>query len=73
MLSFVREGDTVICDSMDRLSRNLDDLRKMVLGLTSRGVHVQFIKESLTFTGEDSPIANLLLSVKGALRSLNAS
>ena len=66
MLSFVREGDTVICHSMDRLGRNLDDLRKMVLGLTVRGVHVQFVKESLTFTGEDSPMANLLLSVMGA-------
>lgn len=29
-----REGDTVICDSMDRLARNLDDLRKVVLGFT---------------------------------------
>ncbi len=66
MLSFVREGDTIVCHSMDRLARNLDDLRKMVLGLTARGVHVQFIKESLIFTGEDSPMANLLLSVMGA-------
>jgi DNA invertase Pin-like site-specific DNA recombinase len=66
MLGFVRDGDTIICHSMDRLGRNLDDLRKMVLGLTARGVHVQFVKESLTFTGEDSPMANLLLSVMGA-------
>ena len=66
MLAFVREGDTVICHSMDRMARNLDDLRRIVLGLTQRGVHVQFIKESLTFTGEDSPMANLLLSVMGA-------
>lgn len=35
-------------------------------GLTSRGVSVQFVKEQLTFTGEDSPMANLLLSVMGA-------
>ena len=28
---YVREGDTVICHSMDRLARNLDDLRKVVL------------------------------------------
>jgi len=26
MLEFVREGDTVICHSLDRLARNLDDL-----------------------------------------------
>ena len=41
-------------------------LKTTVLGLTQRGIHVQFIKESLTFTGEDSPMANLLLSVMGA-------
>jgi DNA invertase Pin-like site-specific DNA recombinase len=66
MLAFVREGDTVVCHSMDRLGRNLDDLRKLVLGLTERGVMVQFIKENLLFSGEDSPMANLLLSVMGA-------
>jgi DNA invertase Pin-like site-specific DNA recombinase len=66
MLAFVRDGDTVICHSMDRLGRNLDDLRKLVLSLTKRGVQVRFMKEHLTFTGEDSPMANLLLSVMGA-------
>ncbi len=66
MLGFVRDGDTVICHSMDRLGRNLDDLRKLVLGLTDRGVQVQFVKENLIFTGADSPMANLLLSVMGA-------
>ena len=38
----------------------------MVLGLTERGIHVRFEKENLTFTGEDSPMAHLLLSVMGA-------
>src|SRR5260370_7741835 len=61
MLSFVREGDTVFCHSMDRLGRNLDDLRRIVLGLTERGVHIVFVKENLTFTGEDSPMSKLLL------------
>jgi len=51
---------------MDRLARNLDDLRRIVLGLTARGVHIVFVKENLTFTGEDSPMSNLLLSVMGA-------
>ena len=52
---------------MDRLARNLDDLRKLVLGFTERGVHVRFDKENLTFTGEDSPMSHLVLSVMGAL------
>jgi DNA invertase Pin-like site-specific DNA recombinase len=66
LIGYVREGDTVICHSMDRLARNLDDLRKLVLGFTERGVHVRFEKENLTFTGEDSPMSHLLLSVMGA-------
>ncbi len=66
LLTFVREGDTVVVHSMDRLARNLDDLRQLVQKLTKRGVSITFIKESLTFTGEDSPMANLMLSVMGA-------
>lgn len=66
MLAFVREGDEVIVHSMDRLARNLDDLRKIVLGLTGRGVKVQFMKEGLTFTGDDSALSKLILSVMGA-------
>ncbi|WP_295623200.1 recombinase family protein [uncultured Lamprocystis sp.] len=66
LLGFVREGDTVLVHSMDRLARNLDDLRRLVQTLTKRGVRVAFVKEHLTFTGEDSPLANLMLSVMGA-------
>ncbi|MFI5541571.1 recombinase family protein [Nocardia sp. NPDC051900] len=66
LIAFVRDGDTVIVHSMDRLARNLDDLRRLVRTLTGKGVRVEFVKESLTFTGEDSPMANLLLSVMGA-------
>lgn len=66
-LEYLREGDLLLVHSMDRLARNLDDLRKIVLDLTKRGVHVQFVKESLTFTGEDSPMAELLLSVLGSV------
>ena len=62
----MREGDTVVVHSMDRLARNLDDLRRLVADLTKRGVKIQFVKESLTFTGEDFPMSNLLLSVMGA-------
>lgn len=66
LMSFVREGDTVVVHSMDRLARNLDDMRRIVQKLTKRGVRVEFVKESLTFTGEDSPMATLMLSVMGA-------
>jgi len=66
LLTFVREGDTVVVHSMDRLARNLDDLRRIVQQLTKRGIKIEFVKEHLSFTGEDSPMANLMLSVMGA-------
>jgi DNA invertase Pin-like site-specific DNA recombinase len=66
LMHFAREGDTVVVHSMDRLARNLDDLRRLVRSLTGRGVRIEFVKEHLTFTGEDSPMATLLLSVMGA-------
>jgi Tn3 transposase DDE domain/Resolvase, N terminal domain len=66
MISFVRDGDTVLVHSMDRLARNLDDLRSTVRTLTGKGVRVEFVKEQLTFTGDDSAMATLLLSVMGA-------
>lgn len=73
LLSFVRDGDTVVVHSMDRLARNLDDLRRLVQKLTHKGVRIEFVKECLTFTGEDSPMANLMLSVMGAFAEFERS
>lgn len=59
--------------SMDRLARNLDDLRKIVKDLTSRNVSIKFIKENLTFDNQVSPMSNLLLSVMGAFAEFERS
>jgi DNA invertase Pin-like site-specific DNA recombinase len=72
-LDYLREGDLLLVHSMDRLARSVDDLRKIVLDLTKRGVHVQFVKENLTFTGADSPMSNLLLSLLGAIAEFERS
>lgn len=40
LLTFARDGDTVVVHSMDRLARNLDDLRKLVQTFTQRGVRI---------------------------------
>lgn len=72
-LKYLREGDTLHVHSMDRLARNLDDLRRIVKDLTERGVAVKFEKESLTFSGESSPMANLLLSMLGAVAEFERS
>jgi DNA invertase Pin-like site-specific DNA recombinase len=58
---------------MDRLARNLIDLRRIVSSLTERGVRVEFVKEHLTFTGDDAPMATLMLSVMGAFAEFERS
>jgi DNA invertase Pin-like site-specific DNA recombinase len=73
MLKFVRAGDVVTVHSMDRLARNLGDLRTVVLDLTRRGVQVQFVKENLTFSGDDSAMSMLLLNVMGAFAEFERS
>ena len=73
LLAFVREDDAVVVHSMDRLARNLDDLRRIVQNLTKRGIRIEFLKEGLTFTGDDSPMAILLLSMMGAFAEFERS
>lgn len=64
---YVRDGDTLVVHSMDRLARNVDDLRRLVQEFTRRGIVVEFRKEALTFTGDDSPMSQLLLTMLGAV------
>jgi len=72
-LDYLREGDVFVLHSMDRLARNLDDLRRIVASLTERGVQVCFIKESLTFTGDDSAMSKLLLNIMGSFAEFERS
>lgn len=66
-LNYCREADTLVVHSMDRLARSLVDLRNLVTELTGRGVAIEFLKENLRFTGDDSPLSLLLLSMIGAV------
>jgi DNA invertase Pin-like site-specific DNA recombinase len=73
-LSYVREGDTLVVHSMDRLARSLVDLRQTVDQLTARGVAVEFVKEHLTFTRDESnPCSVLMLSIMGAVAEFERS
>lgn len=73
MLEFVREGDTVVVHSMDRLARSLRDLEGIVTGLTARGVTVSFVSQGMTFTGDDSPMNKLMLQMLGAVSEFERS
>jgi DNA invertase Pin-like site-specific DNA recombinase len=72
-LDYIREGDELVVHSMDRLARNVEDLLGVVRRLTEKGVVVRFLKENLSFTGEDSPMANLLLTLLGAVAQFERS
>lgn len=73
MLRHLRKGDQLFVHSMDRLARNLIDLRQLVAELTAKGVRVQFMKEGLTFTGDDAPMSMLMLSIMGAVAEFERS
>jgi DNA invertase Pin-like site-specific DNA recombinase len=72
-LEYLRDGDVLVVHSMDRLARNLDDLRRIVTELTGRGVVIEFVKEHLTFTSEDNAMSKLLLNVMGAFAEFERS
>lgn len=66
-IAYVRDGDTLVVHSLDRLARNLEDLLRTVRALNGKGVTVEFVKENLTFTGSTvNPMANLMMSMLGA-------
>jgi DNA invertase Pin-like site-specific DNA recombinase len=72
-LQHLREGDTLHVHSLDRLGRNLDDLRKIVRDLTARKVVVHFHKEGLVFKGDDSPMSQLLLNMMASFAEFERS
>ena len=65
-LTYLREGDTLVVHSMDRLARNSEDLLRTVRELTSRGVTVEFVKNHLTFSGKADPMAKLMMTMLAA-------
>jgi DNA invertase Pin-like site-specific DNA recombinase len=73
MLAYVHDGDEIVVQSMDRLARNLDHLRQLVQRMAAKGVKVTFVKEGMSFSGEDSPMATLMLSLLETLADFDRS
>lgn len=67
MMSFVREGDTVIVESISRFARNTRDLLDLTTQLETK--HVQFVskKEAIDTT---TPSGKFMLTVFGAMAQL---
>lgn len=73
-LDYLRDGDTLVVHSIDRLARSLADLEGLIKELTGRGVVVEFIKERLTFNGSgDDPMAVLMRQMLGAVAQFERS
>jgi DNA invertase Pin-like site-specific DNA recombinase len=69
-LDYCREGDTLVVHSLDRLARNTEDLLRIVRELNAKGVTVEFVKNNLTFKGGDDPTSVLLLTILGAVATM---
>ena len=68
-LDYLRDGDVLVCHSMDRLARNMRDLYNLIAELNGRGVAVEFVKERLSFSGEDAPVSCFWVSLARLLSS----
>lgn len=67
LIAFVREGDTVVVWSIDRLARSLKDLQDLIARFNAKGVAVEFVSERLTFSANaDDPFARLQMHLMGA-------
>jgi len=64
---YVREGDAVHVHDISRMARNVGDLIELIRDFNGTGVSVHFHKEGLIFTGDDSPMNSLMLTLLGAV------
>lgn len=67
MVRYVRAGDTLVVQSIDRLGRSPQEFLTAVRDLTRNGVSVECVSEGLVFpAGESSMMRNLLLLIMSA-------
>lgn len=67
MMTFVREGDTVIVESISRFARNTKDLLELVEQLTAKKVEFVSKKEAIDTT---TPSGKFMLTILGAVAEL---
>lgn len=67
MMAFVRQGDTVIVESISRFARNTRDLLELVEQLTKKGVEFISKKEAIDTT---TPTGKFMLTIFGAVAEL---
>lgn len=74
-IEYLRGGDTLHVHSIDRLARNLADLKELVTQINAKGASVHFHKENLIFKGNGTsdPMQQLMLNMMGAFAEFERS
>lgn len=67
MMAFVRQGDTVVVESISRFARNTRDLLELVEQLMTKGVEFVSKKEAIDTT---TPTGKFMLTIFGAVAEL---
>lgn len=67
MMAFVRQGDTVVVESISRFARNTKDLLELVEQLTAKSVEFVSKKEAIDTT---TPTGKFMLTIFGAVAEL---
>ena len=67
MMGFVRNGDTVVVESISRFARNTKDLLELVEQLTAKGVEFISRKEAIDTA---TPTGKFMLTIFGAVAEL---
>ena len=60
-LDYVREGDTLVVSSIDRLARSLRDMLEVMEELEQKGVTVEFISQGLTIRPDGGDLTTRLI------------
>ena len=67
MMSFVRDGDTIVTESISRIARNTKDLLSIMEELKEKNVSFMSLKESID---TNTPQGRFVLTIFGALAEL---
>ena len=64
---------TIVCDSIDRLGRNLIDVLSTIHRFSANGINLKSIKEgfeTLTEDGKENPMAKIVISVMASIAEM---
>ena len=70
MMTYVREGDTVVVVALDRLGRSLSGIIRTIESLTERGIVLRSLRESIDTS---TSVGRMLVGIFGSLAEYERS